>query len=253
MADQVNDVLPPYLSFTTFRAAVQNLRAHGLPTKLDRTTWGSRSGAEQGQIWGGFRFLDLMDSAGVPSQRLSALVNAVENSDEEKSQIASLLRAYYERVFELNLKTATPKQLDDAMGLYGVTGATRKRAVRFFIKAAMHSGIPLSTRLTSNLRERAIANGNGESAAENGETPKSTTPRTPRRTTRKRAQIPPGNTGQQTVPNGSAMKTIQLPGVTGSLTISGTFNPFGLMGAERDLVYKIIDMMSEFEKTTASE
>jgi hypothetical protein len=46
------------------------------------------------------------------------------------------------------------------------------------------------------------------------------------------------------------MKTIQLPGVSGILTISGTFNPFELMGEERDLVYKIIDMMSVFQKAS---
>ena len=43
------------------------------------------------------------------------------------------------------------------------------------------------------------------------------------------------------------MKTIQLHGVGGTLTVSGTFNPFGLVGKERELVYLIIDKMNEYE------
>ncbi len=43
------------------------------------------------------------------------------------------------------------------------------------------------------------------------------------------------------------MKTIQLHTVGGTLTVSGTFNPFGLIGKERELVYSIIDKMNEYE------
>ena len=50
------------------------------------------------------------------------------------------------------------------------------------------------------------------------------------------------------------MKTVSLPNVQGTLTISGTFNAFGLTGEERKLVYDIIDMMNAFEtKIKASE
>ena len=46
------------------------------------------------------------------------------------------------------------------------------------------------------------------------------------------------------------MKVIELPQAGGNLTLSGTFNPFELVGSERDLVYSIIDRMQEFEAAT---
>jgi hypothetical protein len=43
------------------------------------------------------------------------------------------------------------------------------------------------------------------------------------------------------------MKTLQLPEVGGTLTISANFNFLELVGAERDLVTRIVDMMNEFD------
>jgi hypothetical protein len=43
------------------------------------------------------------------------------------------------------------------------------------------------------------------------------------------------------------MKTITLPKAGGSLTISGDFNWFQLVGEERELVLGIIDKMAAFE------
>jgi len=252
MAENVSELVPPYLAFATFQAAVQNLRAHGLPTQLDRSTWGSRSGAEQGQIWGAFRFLALVDAQGTPQALLKILVQAAENTTDEKAATASLLRENYGKVFALDLKTLTPKQMDDAIGEYGVTGATRKRAVRFFIKAATHAGIQLSTRLTANLRERSTTDGEAEPDGGNGDAAKQPLPKQPRKKKRQNsAPIPPALQGQ----TANAMKTIQLPGVGGTLTLSATFNPLQLKGDERALVYLIVDKMDEFEQKshTANE
>ena len=50
-------------------------------------------------------------------------------------------------------------------------------------------------------------------------------------------------------PNQSkAMRKLDLPGCGGTLALSGDFNPFELEGAERKLVYDIIDMMNKFER-----
>ena len=43
------------------------------------------------------------------------------------------------------------------------------------------------------------------------------------------------------------MKTVSLRGTAGELTLSGTFNTFDLDGAERKLVYDIIDLMKKYE------
>ncbi len=55
--------VPVYLPFKSFQSAVQSLRTHGLPSALDRTAFGSRSGADQVQILSAFKFLGLIDDA----------------------------------------------------------------------------------------------------------------------------------------------------------------------------------------------
>jgi hypothetical protein len=41
--------------------------------------------------------------------------------------------------------------------------------------------------------------------------------------------------------------TVGLPGAKGSLTLSGQFNAFDLVGDERALVFALLDLMQNFE------
>jgi hypothetical protein len=41
--------------------------------------------------------------------------------------------------------------------------------------------------------------------------------------------------------------SIQLPIVKGTLTLSGDFNAFDLIGDERALVFSLLDLMQDFE------
>lgn len=242
-----NKNYPVYLSFKTFQAAIQNLRTHGLPNNIDRTAFDSRSGQEQTQILSGFKFLGLIDDNQKTQPPLRKLVEVKENSQEEKLLLADLLKERYTKVFELDLTTATTGLLQTAIGSYGAKGATRDRAVRFFLKTAEHAGIKLSSRLTDGLRSSGSPDSATPAAAtEDGDTatkPNGSRPRRRKKTTNQ-ATVPP----VQSDNTGTAMKTIQLPKVGGTLTISGTFNAFGLVGEERTLVYDIIDKMNEFEK-----
>jgi hypothetical protein len=236
---------PVYLSFTTFRSAVQSLRTHGLPDRLDRTAWQSRSGGEQSQIISAFKFLGLIDETERTQPNLRKLVDAAENSKEEKQILGELLRSRYGKVLALNLKTVTQGALAEAIGSYGATGATRDRAVRFFIKTATHCGIELSSRLTSHLRSRSESAPNAEDNG--GGSP----PVAPGRTRRRRRQSNTEVSEQQNEkPSGNAVKTITLRNISSQLTLSGTFNPFELDGDERKLVYDIIDVMKQYEQKT---
>jgi hypothetical protein len=237
--------VPVYLSFKTFQSAIQSLRVHGLPDNLDRTAFGSRSGAEQTQILSAFRFLGLLNDKDQTQDALRTLVTFDENSNEEKQVFAEILKEKYANAFALNLEAATPAQLDRAIGDYGATGATRDRAVRFFIKAAEHCAIKLSSRLTARKpRSASTASGNGEdtTAADTGSQREG-------RSTHKHRKVEPPSP----ITAGSAIKSITLPGVDGTLTISGNFNFFGLVEDERKLVFDIIDLMNGFEKAHPTE
>ncbi len=146
---------PPSIAFVSFRSAIQNLRDHGLPETLDRSAWNTRSGTEQTQIVSGLKFFGLTDDKGNTQPSLKELVGTAENSDQERACWSKLLRQSYPGVFKVDLANATPKQLDDAIGAFSVAGLTKERAIRFFLKAAMHAKIKLSTRLTGHLRDRS--------------------------------------------------------------------------------------------------
>lgn len=241
------DKVPVYLSFKTFQSAIQNLRTHGLPAKIDRSTFDSRSGQEQTQIISALKFLGLIDEGNHTQNVLRELKEVAENSPEEKSLLALLLQHRYAKVFDLDLVNTTPNALEAAIGEYGATGTTRDRAVRFFIKAAEHAGIQLSSRLTKGLRSRTPApHTPSEGEAESESDKQNSSKGTKRRGRKSMGQNSP-------LPTRNAMKEISLPKVSGTLTISGTFNPFGLIGNERALVYKIIDLMTSFEADPNAE
>ena len=224
----------PYVSFRTFQSGVQALRSHGLPEKIDRSVWLAKSGADQTALLSAFRFLGLLDAKDRAQPPLEKLVDAPEGTPAEKEVLGAAIRQSYADLFQQNLETITPVQLAEAIGKYGPTGSTRDRAVRFFVKVAGYCGVKMSGRLTAR-KPRGSAS--GKTNGTNGQ----------RRTGRKATPAPSSPPkGQQ---GAAAMKEIELPQAGGSLTLSGTFNPFELVGAERELVYSIIDRMQEFEAT----
>jgi hypothetical protein len=248
------------LPFATLQSAIGNLRTHGLPDPIDKTTWDSRSGGEQIQIVAAFRFFGLMGDGNHPTQTLRDLVDAQPNTVEEKEIFHGIIQSSYSALFQrIDLASATPGQLDEAIGSYQLKGSARDRAVRFFLKAAYYCGMTLSSRLTKNMRERASGTSSSSDGNSNGEegavAAGPAVPASPRKKRRKQSTAAPvGITAIPTdTPVGNAMKTVSLPNVKGTLTISGTFNAFGLSGDERKLVYNIIDMMNEFEAKTGGQ
>jgi hypothetical protein len=221
--------VPVYLSFKTFQSAVQSLRTHGLPTMLDRTAFGSRSGGEQTQILSAFKFLSLIDDANKTQPVLSKLVGVTEGSVDEKGILLTILKQSYANAFALNLEAATPAQLDKAIADYGAGGSTKGRSVRFFLKAADYCGVKLSARLTARKPRSPSSTG------DDGDNKK-------RKNTDSMPPIP--------VKDGAQLKTVTLPNVNGTLTVSGTFNFFDLVGEERTLVLGIIDLINSFAKKT---
>ena len=227
----------PYLSFKTFRSGVQSLRANALPTHIDRSVWPSKSGADQTTLLAAFRFLGLIDANNAVRPRLQELVAAKEDTDTEKEVLCGILREHYADLFALNLETITPSQFAEAIGEYGPNRTTRDRARRFFLKAAAHCGVKMSSLLTARKPRGTGAKANGASSQ------------------RKQVRKPEHKTPDppQDVQRSSAMKVIKLPGAQGELMLSGTFNPFELVDSERELVFSIIDSMKAFESKTGED
>ena len=232
-ASTSRELVAPYVSFKTFQSGVQALRHHGLPGKIDRSVWASKSGADQAALLSAFRFLGLIGPDGITQPPLEMLAKAGEATAEEKNILRGVLNHAYADLFKENLETLTPAQFSEAIGKYGSQGSTRDRAMRFFVKAAAFCDIKMSGRLTARKTRSVNARGNGANAQRKGRKPEDDTPNPP-----------------QDTQGASAMKVIKLPGAQGVLVLSGTFNLFELAGSERELVFNIIDSMKDFESKT---
>ena len=227
MSEDVNVLTAPYIPFATFTTALSNLKAHGLPMKLDRSVFDSFSGAVQGQVLSAFKFLGLIDEEGGTQADLSALVESDEAG--RKKILKSILPKRYKTVFDLDLTKASPLQVKEAIGEYNVTGATHDRAFRFFLKAAQHAEIAMSSRLTSKTRlsgphkKRTSRNGQPETEAKLAE-----------------SQF-------VTARDQGESKTIQLR-TGGSLTLVASVRFVNLDVEDRNFVFELIDKMNGYEQ-----
>jgi hypothetical protein len=204
----------PYVPFKTFLTALDALEA-SLPNQLDRSVWPSYSGAIQGQLLGAFRFLGLMDEGNCPTPALGELVSKRES---RRDLLRALIERYYRPLVALDLTRTSPRQLDDAMRQYGLSGATHKKAISFFLQAAQFAGVPLSVLLRAKTRTAAFGH-------------------------RRAAPATPAPAPE----NPAALsKTVRLRG-GGTLTLSASLDVFSLGGEDRKLVFDIIDRLQEYE------
>ncbi|HXN48681.1 MAG TPA: hypothetical protein VN893_18665, partial [Bryobacteraceae bacterium] len=157
----------PYVPFKTFLTAVDALEA-GLPNQLDRSVWPSYSGAIQGQLLGAFRFLGLMDEGNCPTP---ALADLVSKRAARRELMRGLIERHYRPLVALDLTRTSPRQLDDAMRQYGLSGATHKKALSFFLQAAQFAGMPLSVLLKAKTRTAAFGHKRAATVAVVSEAP----------------------------------------------------------------------------------
>ncbi|MGH9432786.1 MAG: hypothetical protein ACRD3T_14695 [Terriglobia bacterium] len=214
----------PYVPFKTFLSAIESL---GPPTphSIDRSLWPSFSGGITGQLLSAFRFFQLIDENGAPKQELALLV---EQPAERKGVFQGLMKRAYEDVISIGLLKASPKQLDDALEGYGVSGATHRKAVSFFLQAARYCELPLSQHLSRQTRSRTRRKAgkfrNGDAAKDAIAT---TDFSAPQRTHR----------------------TIRLRSGEGSVTLEVTFDAFTISPEDREFVFKtLIDQLIAYER-----
>ncbi|HWR49684.1 MAG TPA: hypothetical protein VN428_01160 [Bryobacteraceae bacterium] len=138
----------PYVPFKTFLAAVEGFE-RGIPTQLDRSLWPSYSGAIRGQLLAAFRFLELIDEADCPTPPMRDFVG---KRDGRKAMLRGMIEKRYGALEGADLARTSPRQLDDAMRQYGLTGVTHKKAISFLLQAAAWSGVPLSPLLQGRTR-----------------------------------------------------------------------------------------------------
>jgi hypothetical protein len=210
----------PYLPFKTFLSSLEPF-SQVVPPKIDRTIW-RQSGLTQSQIMGAYRFFNLIDDNDRPT---TALHRLIDNKEKRPQELKTLLNAYYGDVLAHDLKKMTPKMLDELIEQYGISGATKKKAITFFLQAAKYSGMELSSflsvRNTSGTRRRRSAKkeGDGADPIEQYE------PEAPTTGTGKRITLRSG----------------------GELSLRVNVDLFGLSNEDRTFVFKLIDELRAYE------
>jgi hypothetical protein len=201
---------PPYVPFKTFLTAIEAFE-RSLPNQIDRSVWPSHSGATQGQLLGAFRFLGLTDDKDRPSAELRALIERPEN---RPATLRRILESSFRELAPLDLSKASPRQLDEAVRRYGLSGATHRKAVSFLLHAAAYAGTPLSPLLHRKTRAPGL---------------------------RRPAPAP------RTASRGES-KTIRLRS-GGSLTLVMDGRFLDLAKEDREFVFGLLDQMAAYEQS----
>lgn len=158
--------LPPYVSYRTFLNFIGRLE-RGIPARIDRSYWGDKwSGSTGTQLMTAVRFLGLVDTEGVPTNRLRQLVSA-KGADR-----AEILRQINSEAFDLPFqgldpKTATYAQLEEFLrGKYGLNSGIARKCIRFLTALANDAGIPLSPFVTKNSKKTHASAGTKKTVKE---------------------------------------------------------------------------------------
>jgi hypothetical protein len=131
----------PYTSYRTFKTFIEDLREHGVPTRIDRSVLTRFSGAVGGQLMHALRFLGLIDDEGRTTQRLRELVIA-HGGAEWPETLSQALKQAYAPMFAIDLETATPSHFSATFRkAFPAADAVVQKCVTFFLYAAADAGL----------------------------------------------------------------------------------------------------------------
>ncbi len=140
---------PPYVSYRSFRTLLEELQ-RGIPARMDRSYWGDKfSGSTGTQLMSALRFLNLIDSSGIPTSQLKDLVVAkgVIKIDILKKISQESFSFLTSNSFESD--KATYAQLEETFHeCYQVDRDVARKCIKFFTELANDAGIPLSPYIT---------------------------------------------------------------------------------------------------------
>lgn len=169
----------PYLPWKTVFNLLERLEESGTPDRIDRTYLDKLSGQDQSYLLGALKLFGLIDDTG----RIQPPMEELRNKATRPAGVRRLLETYYADAVALP-DNATQGQLEEIFrDKYNVHGATLRKSLTFYLRAAQYAGVPVSKNFKSA----------GPVAGE-------TTAR-PRRTTRRVTRRDPANaSGQEAVP-----------------------------------------------------
>lgn len=167
---------PPYIPFKTLTNFLD--RGKGtLPPKIDPTYLEKMSGSDRASFLASLKWLGLLNNDNTVTAKLVELVDQPEG---RKDAIAELVNTHYKWLENLNTTNATMGHLNEAFAERKLSGATLRKAVRFYLHAATFAGISLSKNFkVRGVRAGAVTRGTARKTRRprqtNGNEPVSTT------------------------------------------------------------------------------
>ncbi len=147
---------PPYTSYRTFRTFIDDLREHGVPSRIDRSVLTRFSGVVGSQLMHALRFLGLIEDDGRPTPRLRELVDA-HGAAHWPETLLALLRDEYAPIFAIDLESATPSHFNGAFRkAFPAADAVVQKCVTFFLYAANDAGVKISARILKGRKPRSL-------------------------------------------------------------------------------------------------
>jgi hypothetical protein len=159
-------------------------------------------------------------------ESMPELVTLALHPEKRAVTIKEMLNQQYMLVLQKgDITKSTMKMLEDAFGtVYPVTGATKQKAITFFLKAAKFSDLPLSPYLLTQLREMAKK------------------PRRPKQRTG--SEDDPDTPPQHSEPGVSSHSVLLASG--GRLTITISANPFTMPADDREFFFSVVDKLQKY-------
>jgi hypothetical protein len=147
----------PYTSYRTFKTFIEDLREHGVPSRIDRSVLTRFSGVVGTQLMHALRFLGLIDDEGRPTPLLGELVNA-HGGAQWPVTLSQALREAYAPIFAIDLETATPSHFSAAFRkAFPAAEAVVQKCVTFFLYVAADAGLKVSGRILKGRKPRSLA------------------------------------------------------------------------------------------------
>jgi hypothetical protein len=234
MADAKNGVGAVYVSWTTFKNAIEGL-AQGIPNVVDRDAFPGLSWAVQAQLLTGLKFLGLITNDEKPRATPDLHTLAVADEAARKKKMEAILRERYSDLFALDLTKATMGEVTDKMReSYGVSGDTLEKAVRFFLSAVKYVDVPVSRFLQP------------KDSAGAAPVPRRRRPGRPRQKTTDTAGEDEEQEGDEPRPSSGTSRSVDLKS-GGTLTVSASMDVFKLNAEDRTFVFGLIDKLEEYE------
>jgi len=136
-------VMPPYLPFTTFDNFITEIGKTHLPTQIDKSVLGNKSGSIQSWLPNALRFFGLTDASNRPQPSLDKLSKL--SGDERSAVYGTLVKSAYKELFDtVDTQKGTQTQLEDWFRAKGLAGSTASRSSAFFQDICKRGGIELS-------------------------------------------------------------------------------------------------------------